>query len=217
MLEISDLSLNYLPHKMVLRGVSLKLPTGKIGAIVGGNGVGKTTLLRCAARLIRPLQGRVVWRERSEEQNPGVAYLGEADYLYATATVAENLFDAADMVRQRSKLKLIEECFGFAQWWSRPVGSLSRGERRRVALARAWLLGDRLLLLDEPLVGLDPVGIEQLIHALTMHREAGGATLLAVQVTDSLTDLLDLRWRICEGSLCREEITTDALDRVVEG
>ena len=204
MLHIEQITKIYTaPHRAV-DDVTLHLPAGSIGAIIGGNGVGKSTLLRCAARLLRPTDGSVEWgRAVLLGTTPRVAYLGEADYLYGAATVGENLGAVAQLCGCSStKREAIAQQWEVEAWSTRRCDQLSRGQRRRVALARSWLAGRALLLLDEPLVGLDAHGVAQVRTALSQHRASGGSILLALQHDGELADLITHRWSMVSGRLC---------------
>lgn len=193
MLQLSDITQRY-QQRTVFTAVSLHLVPATIGAVVGANGVGKTTLLRIAARLLRPSVGQVRhgWPANGRAQ---LAYLGEADYLFGAATVQENLRDVAQLCgRDAECLETVVALWGLAAWWRRPCAALSRGERRRVALARAWLMGERLLLLDEPTVGLDDAGLRTLHAALAWQRQRGGSCLMALQDDTAVSAVRTQRW-----------------------
>lgn len=196
MLQLKELTKVYPGGCVAVDDASLHLPAATASAIVGGNGVGKSTLLRCAARLLMPTRGSVEWGEGN------VAYLGEADYLYGSATVAENLETASQLCGSaRGSASQIAQQWDVAGWWDLRVDQLSRGQRQRVALARAWLVGRGLLLLDEPLVGLDQAGIDTFRAAVQQMIRDGGSVCIALQSPEPISDICTKQWQMTAGRL----------------
>lgn len=167
----------------VLRGVDLALSTGERVALFGPNGAGKTTLLRLVAGLLRPAMGEVRIRgldprSRSLEGRRQLGLLGHQPFLYDELTAAENLrlyatlYDLDDGAQRTAEAL---ERVGLTALAERRVGSLSRGQQQRLAIARATLHRPAVLLLDEPDTGLDLEAFELLARVL-----AEGATERAV-------------------------------------
>jgi heme ABC exporter ATP-binding subunit CcmA len=169
-------------ERRALDGVDLRLGSGETLIVTGGNGAGKTTLLRVLATVLRPNGGTAtVWgRELPREAQavrPTVGYVGHEPLVYPQLTARENLelYAALHNVnggRVAEALQLV----GLARRAGDRTAELSRGMRQRLALARAWLHGPSLLLLDEPTAGLDAEG-RDVLRALLADRE--GAALIA--------------------------------------
>ena len=183
-------------ERVALREISLTLPPGATVAVFGANGAGKTTLLRILAGLLRPHAGRATvlgaelpreaWKARGR-----VGLLGHEPLLYRDLTVRENLrFHARLHGVDRDLLPSLIEQAGLAARADDPVRTLSRGMTQRAAICRAVLHAPELLLLDEPLVNLDPGGA--LAVAPLIGREAGPARVLISH--DAGLGLADADW-----------------------
>jgi len=191
MLEVQNLQVAYgeLP---ALQGVSLTIQPGELVALVGPNGAGKTTLLKTIAGLLAPRAGVIRWQDEIiSSASPqrivehGIALVPEGRRLFAAMTVRENLELGAFTRRaQKEKKPQIENIFGlFPRLFERQkqrAGSLSGGEQQMLALGRALMGLPRLLLLDEPSLGLAPKIVESILSILTqLHRD--GMSLLIVE------------------------------------
>ena len=191
MLEVQNLQVAYgeLP---ALQGVSLTIQPGELVALVGPNGAGKTTLLKTIAGLLAPRAGAIRWQDdiisgASPQRivEHGIALVPEGRRLFAAMTVRENLELGAFTRRaQKEKKTQIENIFGlFPRLFERQkqhAGSLSGGEQQMLALGRALMGLPRLLLLDEPSLGLAPKIVESILSILTqLHRD--GMSLLIVE------------------------------------
>lgn len=173
-------------ERHLLRGTSFSLEQGELLQIVGANGVGKTSLLRCLAGLLPMETGTVEWcgtavqtqREQFQQQ---LAYLAHTNALKADLTALENLRYGsglrrrADVVAMRGTLERLQ-AGGCADL---PARSLSAGQKRRVALARILLTGAPLWLLDEPITNLDVAGIALFEQCMAAHLQSGGMIVTA--------------------------------------
>jgi len=177
----------------VLQDVSLSLEPGRILAVLGANGAGKTTLLRTLSGLIRPTGGRVLFdgadlRETRVEQmvRRGIAHVPEGRGVVTELTVDENLrlggLWRTDKVDARRALNEVYELFEpLARRRKQPGHQLSGGERQLLALGRALVGRPRLLLLDEPSLGLAPRMTAQIMKLLRTLRDSTGLTVLLVE------------------------------------
>jgi len=159
----------------VLLGLSITLPPGQALVLTGPNGIGKTTLLRTIAGLQPPLHGSVTLPPE------GAAYAGHADGAKATLTVAENLGFWA-RIYGTATIGPALDAMDLRALRDRPAQSLSAGQRRRLGLARLFVTGRRLWLLDEPTVSLDAASVARFAAAIRAHLAEGGAALLASHV-----------------------------------
>jgi len=186
-LEISDLTHRY-GDRISLRGISVSVPAGDLFALLGPNGGGKTTLFRIISTLMRPTGGRVdvfgvdtVRAPARARATMGVVFQSPA--IDPWLTVLENLRHHGLLygLHGSSLGRAIEralERFGLSARVGDRVGTLSGGLRRRVEIAKALLPEPRLLILDEPSTGLDPVARRDLMHELCRLREDAGTTVV---------------------------------------
>lgn len=174
--------------RIIFDRVSLVLEPGQLLILTGPNGAGKTTLLRILAGASRPDAGRVIIDgtplERSRPAlRRALGYLGHEPFLYPELTARENLrfwarvYGADPPVEPAVEQGLRR--WGLAAAADRPVRTFSRGMRQRLGLARALLHRPRVLLLDEPLTGLDVDGRRRLLEALGEHLGQGGVAVAA--------------------------------------
>jgi heme exporter protein A len=160
-IELADVGRAY-GERVALAGVTLDLDTGKTLAVFGANGAGKTTLLRILATLLRPHRGevKVLGRELPREGwavRGKVGFLGHDPLLYRDLTARENLrFHARLHGVAFARIDTLLEAVGLERRGDEPVHTFSRGMIQRLAVCRAVLHEPELLLLDEPLAGLDP-------------------------------------------------------------
>jgi heme exporter protein A len=160
-IELADVGRAY-GERVALAGVTLELEAGKTLAVFGANGAGKTTLLRILATLLRPHRGavRVLGRELPREGyavRGKVGFLGHDPLLYRDLTARENLrFHARLHGVEFARIDTLLEAVGLERRGDEPVHTFSRGMIQRLAVCRAVLHEPELLLLDEPLAGLDP-------------------------------------------------------------
>lgn len=177
----------------VLRDVDLTVRTGTIAAVLGANGAGKTTLLRTLSGLVRPSAGQVLLAGESLRDVPveqlvrrGMAHVPEGRGVVAELTVDENLRLGGLWRRDRADagkaLSEVYELFEPLAQRRRSAGhQLSGGERQMLALGRALVARPRLLLLDEPSLGLAPRVIAQIMALLRQLRDSTGLTVLLVE------------------------------------
>lgn len=193
MLEVRDISVAYGAIK-ALHGVSLSVAKGEIVTLIGCNGAGKSTTLRAISGLVRPGSGDILYEGRTlrgvaphEILRLGLAHSPEGRGVFPNMTVSENL-DLGAYARKRSEHAQIREDREKAldlfprlrERLKQSAGTLSGGEQQMLAMARALLARPRLLLLDEPSLGLAPQ-IVQLIFRIIREINAAGTTILLVE------------------------------------
>ncbi|HMG54676.1 MAG TPA: ABC transporter ATP-binding protein [Kofleriaceae bacterium] len=191
MLEVKDLDVHY-GGIHALKGVSFTVDEGKIVTLIGANGAGKTTALRAISGLVRPSRGSVTFAGRPIAGLPahaivarGLAHVPEGRGIFANLTVEDNLqlgaylrHDPAGVAKDRERaLELFPR---IRERLHQSAGTLSGGEQQMLAIARALLTRPRLLLLDEPSLGLAPQMV-QLIFKIVRTIVAEGTTILLVE------------------------------------
>ena len=185
LLEIRALHL-WRGERHLLRGVEFVLGAGQLLQVMGPNGVGKTSLLRCVADLMPVESGDVLWRGQSvrddrESYHRDVAYLAHANALKADLTALENLHYGIGLRRRASteELRAMLQRLKIAQCADLAVRALSAGQKRRVAIARVLLARAKLWILDEPITNLDVEGIALVEACMAEHVRDGGMILTA--------------------------------------
>ncbi len=194
MIELTGLNKSF-GSRRVLAGASLTVHPGEGVALIGANGSGKTTTLRCAAGLTRPDAGsiRIGGKDlatQPQEALVRLSYLAQSTEFPATLTVREILTVVADLRRthRQSVDREIALC-GLGELAGRTAARLSGGERQRVAMAALFIPGVAAYLLDEPTLNLDPIGTRLLIDRLRKLRDEGRAVLFTTHVCGDLDDL----------------------------
>ena len=190
-LDLNGVSSGY-GHHLVIRNVSLHVEQGHLTALIGPNGHGKTTLFRTISGLVRPQSGTItVMGQRTDHLRAdeivaaGLVHVPQGDMLFPEMTVLDNLQmgaylpDAARAARQR-----LEEVFALLpklkERRSQVASTLSGGERRMVGIGRGLMAGGKILMLDEPSLGLAPIVIDQ-IYAVIAELKSSGRTIVVVE------------------------------------
>jgi branched-chain amino acid transport system ATP-binding protein len=192
MLKVEELRAAY-GDLEVLHGVSLEVGDRETVALLGANGAGKTTLLRVLSRLHPARAGRVTWDGRDLLAEPahrlaalGIAHVPDGRGILRTLTVMENLelgayIPAARRLRQETLDQVLHLFPILAERRRQRAGTLSGGEQQMLAIGRALMLRPRLLILDEPSLGLAPKVAAQIFEVVARIREGGTAVLLVEQ------------------------------------
>jgi heme exporter protein A len=177
-------------ERHLLRGVDFVLKRGQLLQVMGPNGVGKTSLLRCVADLMPVESGDILWcggviRNDRESYHRDLAYLAHANALKADLTALENLRYGIGLRRHASmeELRAMLERLKIASCADLPVRALSAGQKRRVAVARVLLSRARLWILDEPITNLDVGGIALVEACMAEHLRGDGMILTAAHQT----------------------------------
>ncbi len=202
LLEVSALVVRY-GTVTAVRGVDLEVAEGEIVSIVGPNGAGKTSLISAIAGIVPPAGGSVVFARKAltgialeDVVGRGLALVPEGRHIFSSLTVIENLMLGAtirtDADGVRTDIDRLFERFPIlGQRRRQPAGQLSGGEQQQLAIARALLSRPRLLMLDEPSLGLAPAVIEQVYALLRSVREQGVTILLVEQNAERVFGISD--------------------------
>jgi branched-chain amino acid transport system ATP-binding protein len=192
MLEVRDLNVWY-GLTEVLRSVSFDAPTGRVTALLGGNGSGKTTVLNTVSGLVKARAGsiRIAGRELTGLSTDQVVRLGivqvpQGREVFASMTVRENLELGASTRFDKAAIEAdVAEMFAMfpvlRERQTRRASTLSGGEQQQLAIARALMARPKLLLMDEPSAGLSPVIVQEMIAVIKRLRDDRGLTILLVE------------------------------------
>src|SRR5687768_8281698 len=192
MLSIENISVNYGAIE-ALRGVSIHVEKGEVVTLIGANGAGKTTTLRTITGLLEPREGRITFEGEDISGKPthklvarGISMSPEGRGVFANLSVRENLQMGAYLQKNRAEIaagmKRVFEMFPrLKERESQKAGTLSGGEQQMLAMGRALMSRPRLLLLDEPSLGLAPLVVHTIFQAIEEIRSEGTTILLVEQ------------------------------------
>jgi len=215
-LEVQDLHVYY-GHVHALKGVSFHVRPGEIVALLGANGAGKSTTLRAISGLVRPRHGDIRWQGRSLRNVPahaivglGVSHAPEGRKVFSTLTVEENLNLGAYVRRgdreyvARSKERVFALFPRLAERRHQLAGTLSGGEQQMLAIGRALMSSPRLLLLDEPSLGLAPLLVRAIFQTIREINQQGVTILLVEQNVRAALQLAHRAYVLETGRLALE-------------
>ncbi len=220
MLKVSDLSAGY-GGSEVLHSLSLQVGDGEAVVVLGPNGHGKTTLLRAISGLIRPTAGTVEFdgqvvsgMRASEIVAAGVIHIPQGDLPFPELTVMENLLMGAyrpeAWQERKRKLEEVYELFPvLGERTNQLARSLSGGERRMLALGRGLMSKAKLLMIDEPSLGLAPFLIEDVYQTIRNISKTGLSILLADENADQIEGLADRVYLLESGAVVKEGTVED--------
>ena len=212
-----------------LQNVSLRVETGETVALLGTNGNGKSTLMKCILGLVRPTKGRItatidgvthelVGKTTEEIVDLGIALVPEGRRLFPKLTVEENLMLGAYRPKARAQIKSnLDFCYTtfsrLAERRTQLAGSMSGGEQQMLALGRALMLSPRILLVDEPSVGLAPILVGRTIDAIKELKDRFKLTvLMAEQNFHQAVRIADRGYVIVHGNIAYEGANTADLN-----
>ena len=192
MLEVKDLyvGIDGIP---IVNGVSLTVGEGEIVSLIGANGAGKTTLVRGVSKLNLITGGRILWKGQDVTALPadkmvglGVIHVPEGRALFSRMTVKENLEIGAYCKTARTalsdNLEFVYDLFpDLKEMQRKPAGDLSGGQQQMVAIGRGIIANPRLLILDEPSIGLSPLMTQKVLEAVQAIQKRGVAVLITEQ------------------------------------
>ena len=212
MLEIKDLHVSY-GGIQALRGVSLTVPEGKIVTLIGANGAGKSTLMRTISGLVKAQSGSILWNGQEILTKPidqivagGIAMSPEGRRVFADLTVVENLKIGAYLRRDKAGIQQdLEWVYSLfprlkeRSWQS--AGTLSGGEQQMLAVGRALMSKPKLLMLDEPSLGLAPIVVREIFDIIRTVNQQGITVLLNEQNANMALKVADYAYVLETGNL----------------
>lgn len=197
LIEIKNLHKSY-GEKVALDGVNLEIPEGKIFGLLGPNGAGKTTLIRIINRIIMQTEGEVIFQGRpiTADDVMKIGYLPEERGLYRKMKVGEQAMFFARLKgmepgEAREALKKWFIKFGIQSWWDKKVEELSKGMAQKVQFITTVVHNPRLLILDEPFSGFDPVNAQLIRDEILALKDAGATIILSTHNMESVEELCD--------------------------
>lgn len=192
MLKVSEVHASYGPV-LALRGVSLEVPAGSIVAVLGANGAGKSSMLRAISGLLRPSLGTIEFEGRRIDRlaperivQMGISQAPEGRQIFTELTVMENLRLGAYTRNDGKEIKQdLEKVFSYfpvlGERRKQEAGTLSGGEQQMLCIGRALMAKPRMLLLDEPSLGLAPMLVREIFDIIKAVNEQDGITVLLVE------------------------------------
>ncbi|ONI72714.1 ABC transporter ATP-binding protein [Actinosynnema sp. ALI-1.44] len=228
MLAVSNLEVVYDDVVLVLRGLSLDVPDESVVAVLGANGAGKTTLLRAVTGLLGPHRGKITkgtvrladdditGADPASIVRKGIAQVLEGRRVFAEITVDENLRAGAYTRRSRAEVKesyarVLDLFPVLAQRRKSIAGYLSGGEQQMLAIGRALMASPKLLLLDEPSLGLAPRLVEQVRDIVVQINQQGTSVLLIEQNAVMALAIADVGYVLENGKVVKDGLAADLL------
>ncbi|TAM60851.1 ABC transporter ATP-binding protein [bacterium] len=220
MLSVRNLNVSYGDFK-ALHGVSLEVDEGEIVVIVGANGAGKTTTMNSIAGILRARSGEILLSgEHIERKSPreiverGLVLVPEGRHLFAEMTVQENLLVGGQTARSRRRLhvnvRTMEERFPIlGRRRGQAAGTLSGGEQQMLAIARALMSEPRILLMDEPSIGLSPLLTAQIFAMIREVNQTGITVILVEQNVVQSLALATRAYVIAEGRVVLQGLAAE--------
>jgi branched-chain amino acid transport system ATP-binding protein len=223
LLRLENLHAGYGPIT-ALRGLDLVVAPGELVCLIGANGAGKTSTLRAISGLLSPTQGRIVFDGReihgrvpAEILKAGIAHCPEGRHVFPYLTVEENLAMGAYVRRDRAAIAddVVEVCRHFpilAERRRQMAGTLSGGEQQMLAIARALMARPRLVLFDEPSLGLAPTIVETTFGIIADIRQRGTTVLMVEQNAYAALRMADRAYVMETGRIVLEGAARDLLE-----
>ena len=233
MLEVKDLHVYYgMIH--AIKGVSFEVDEGEIIALIGANGAGKTTILHTISGLLSPKSGSIQFEGQELTKIPahkivslGMAQVPEGRRVFAQMSVLQNLkmgaFTRADKAEVETSLQTVFERFPrLAERKAQPAGTLSGGEQQMLAMGRALMSHPKLILMDEPSMGLSPILVNEIFDIIRSVNETGTTVLLVEQNARKALNIANRAYvletgRVVGGGDAKELMNDDSIRKAYLG
>ncbi len=201
--------------RAVVNGVDIEVKSGEIVGLLGPNGAGKTTTFYMIVGLVRPNGGRVIFDGKDTTAKPmyvrarlGMGYLPQEESIFRKLTVRENIIAVMETQNftakeRREQSQALMERFGIDHVAENLALTLSGGEKRRLTIARSLVTEPKLLMLDEPFSGVDPIAVSEIQDIIRMLRKAGLAILITDHNVRETLNIVDRAYLIYEGQVKR--------------
>lgn len=216
MLEVRDLKVSY-GRVRAVKGISFTVEQGQVVTLVGTNGAGKTTTLRTISGLIRPESGEILFEGKRIDKVPaheittlGLAHSPEGRRIFPRLTVEDNLrlgaFARRDKVGIAKDLERVFDLFDILRTRrAQPAGTFSGGEQQMLAIGRAMMSRPKLLMLDEPSMGLSPLMMQRIMSTITELQSEGTTILLVEQNAQAALSLANYGYVLEVGKIVLED------------
>jgi len=223
MLEVNNLTVKY-GKTVALSNVSFSVSAGEIVTIIGANGAGKTTTVRTISGLVKPETGNITFNgspitgmESSKIVKMGIAQVPQNRLIFADQPVLDNIILGAYLRKDRESINQdIKEMLSMfpilAQRQKQMAGTLSGGEQQMLAIARALMSKPKLLLLDEPSLGLAPLIINSMFEVIQKLKERGMTILLVEQMAYKALQVADRAYVMENGHVIMEGLASELLE-----
>lgn len=191
-------------NQVAVQNISMNVPENSVYGLLGPNGAGKSTTLKMIAGILKPTRGRIIFNKhpwkRSDLSNIGA--LIETPPLYGNLTARENLKVRTELLNiSDGRIDEVLEISGLTGTGKKRAGQFSMGMKQRLGIAIALLNNPKLLILDEPTNGLDPVGIEELRNLIRQFPKQGMTVILSSHILSEVEQIADYIGIICNGKL----------------
>ena len=200
MMQLRELSKRF-GNRMAVDGVSLEVKRGEIFGFLGPNGAGKTTTIKMLAGLIKPSSGRVIidgWdlEEQPREAKKAVGFIPDRPFLYEKLTAREFLRFLAGLYGCCSngtdeRMTALLRLFGIEEWKDELIESFSHGMKQRLVMISAFLHQPKIIIVDEPMVGLDPAGARLVKEVFRSFASRGGAVFMSTHTLEVAEEVCD--------------------------
>ena len=226
LLNVKDLKIYYKKAEAV-KGVSFYVEEGTLVSIIGANGAGKTTILKTLSGLLRATSGEITFSEKRIDKTPvdqivkmGIAQVPAGRKLFPQLSVHENLSAGAYTIKNHSEVNaLMEDVFKhfprLKERIGQRAGSLSGGEQQMLAIGRALMCKPKLLVMDEPSLGLSPIMVQEIANIIKAMKEAGKTILLVEQNANLGLKLADRTYVLELGKVVLEGKSTDIINNPI--
>ena len=226
LLDVKDLKVNYKKVEAV-KGVSFFVDEGTLVSIIGANGAGKTTILKTLSGLLRAASGEISFNGKRIDKTTadqivkmGVAQVPAGRKLFPQFSVLENLDAGAYTIKNRGEVKLLmEDVFQhfprLKERINQRAGSLSGGEQQMLAIGRALMCKPKLLVMDEPSLGLSPIMVQEIGNIIKTMKEAGKTILLVEQNANLALKLADRTYVLELGKVVLEGKSADIMNNPI--
>ncbi|BBE30132.1 ABC transporter ATP-binding protein [Tepiditoga spiralis] len=208
--------------KEVLKNVDFVATSGKVTGLLGPNGAGKTTLFKSILGLVVPNNGQVYLDGEKITHLPihrralkGMAYLPQEPSVFRNATVRDNLYMISDLLKikdKEKKIKNISKEFGIESLLHQLSDSLSGGEKRRLEIARTLLIDPKVILLDEPFVGIDPITVKDIQSIIAKLAKSGISVIITDHNVDELAEVVDDLYVMHKGNVIAHGKPSEVLE-----
>ena len=212
MLEIKDLEVYY-GVIQAIKGISFEVNQGEVIALIGANGAGKTTTLQTITGMLSPKAGKIIFEGQDITKVPGhkivsmgMAHVPEGRRVFAELSVLENLklgaYTRKDKAEIAETLKRVYRSFPrLEERKNQSSGTLSGGEQQMIAMGRALMSKPRIILMDEPSMGLSPIFVEEIFHIIQEISESGTTVLLVEQNAKKALSIADRAYVLETGNI----------------